>query len=248
MLIGASIASVVGVPLGKAVSDAWRWEDALLLMAVLSALALAMVIRWIHVPEIEGSQLQSTLSDRLRAVCRPDIVRTLLSYLLIFGGIMAVFSYLATFLVRYTQFPTAYITPVLALYGVADIVGNLILSRRIPSQLEGMFKRLLIVLAISLTAISLLGASVWMIPFVIAAVGSCHAAAGLMTGIDVLRRAGANAQLVGAFNVSAINVGIMLGAISGGLLIDHIGLAFIGCLGGGFVLLALLVRARLAPA
>jgi DHA1 family inner membrane transport protein len=96
---------------------------------------------------------------------------------------MAVFSYLATFLVRYTQLPTAYITPVLALYGVADIVGNLILSRRIPSQLEGMFKRLLIVLAISLTAISLLGASVWMITFVIAVVGSCHAAAGLMTGL-----------------------------------------------------------------
>lgn len=94
----------------------------------------------------------------------------------------------------------------------------------------------------------MLGASVWTIPFVIAAVGSCRAAAGLMTGIDVLRRAGVNAQLVGAFNVSAINVGIMLGAITGGLLIDHIGLAFIGCLGGGFVLLALLVRARLAPA
>jgi DHA1 family inner membrane transport protein len=72
-----------------------------------------------------------------------------------------------------------------------------------------------------------------MIPFVIPAVGSCHAALGLMTGIDVLRRAEANAQLVGAFNVSAINVGIMLGAITGGLLIDHIGLTFIGCLGEG---------------
>ncbi|MCK9706393.1 MFS transporter [Pseudomonas syringae] len=248
VLIGASIASVVGVPLGKAVSDAWRWEDALLLMAVLSALALAMVIRWIHVPERDGSQLQSTLSERLRAVCRPDIVRALLSYLLIFGGIMAVFSYLATFLVRYTHFPFAYVTPVLALYGVADIVGNLVVSRHIPDPLEGMFKRLLIVLAISLTALSLFGTTVWMIPFVIAAVGCCHAAAGLMTGIDVLRRAGANAQLVGAFNVSAINVGIMLGSVAGGLLIDHIGLAFIGCLGGGFVLLALLVRARLTPA
>ncbi len=87
-----------------------------------------------------------------------------------------------------------------------------------------------------------------MIPFVIAAVGCCHAGAGLMTGIDVLRRAGANAQLVGAFNVSAINIGTMLGAVIAGLLFDHSGLAFIGCLGGGFVLLTLLVRARLTPA
>lgn len=75
VLIGASIASVVGVPLGKAVSDAWRWEDALLLMAVLSALALAMVISRIHVPRIEKSQLQPTLAERMRAVCRPDILR-----------------------------------------------------------------------------------------------------------------------------------------------------------------------------
>jgi DHA1 family inner membrane transport protein len=140
------------------VSDAWRREDALLLMAVLSALALAMVIRWIHVPRIEESQLQSTLDERLRAVCRPDLVRALLSYLLVFGGIMAVFSYLASFLVRYTQFPSAYVTPVLALYSVADIVGNLVSSKRIPNQLEEMFKRLLVVLAFSLTAISLFGA------------------------------------------------------------------------------------------
>jgi DHA1 family inner membrane transport protein len=40
----------------------------------------------------------------------------------------------------------------------------------------------------------------------------------------------------------------MLGALTGGLLIDYVGIGFIGCLGGGFVALALLVRTRLAPA
>ncbi|WP_341521348.1 MFS transporter [Pseudomonas sp. G.S.17] len=247
VLIGVSIASVVGVPLGKAVSDAWRWEDALVLMSVLSALALVMVVKCIQIPPADEAQLHLTLSDRIRAVCRKDILLALLSYLLIFGGIMAVFSYLATFLIRYTEFPAAYVTPVLVLYGIADIVGNLFVARRVPEQMEGMFKRLLLMLAISLMAISLFGTTVWILPFVIAAVGACHAAAGLMTGIDVLRRSGANAQLVGAFNVCAINLGIMLGAISGGLLIDHVGLGLIGCLGGGFVLLALLIRTRLSP-
>lgn len=249
VLIGVSIASVVGVPLGKAVSDAWRWEDALVLMSVLSALALALVVKWIQVPDaMVGVQVQSTLVDRLRAVCRKDILLALLSYLLIFGGIMAVFSYLATFLVRYTHFPAAYVTLVLALYGVADIVGNLAVAKRVPDPMESMFRRLLLILTLSLVAISLFGASVWLLPFVVAAVGCCHAAAGLLTGIDVLRRSGANAQLVGAFNVCAINLGIMLGAVTGGLLIDYVGIGFIGCLGGGFVALALLVRTRLAPA
>jgi predicted MFS family arabinose efflux permease len=80
------------------------------------------------------------------AVCRKDILLALVSYLLIFGGIMAVFSYLATFLVRYTHFPAAYVTLVLALYGVADIVGNLAVAKRVPDPMESMFRRLLLIL------------------------------------------------------------------------------------------------------
>jgi DHA1 family inner membrane transport protein len=44
VLIGISIASVVGVPLGKLVSDTWDWEFAMGMMAALSALALLAVI------------------------------------------------------------------------------------------------------------------------------------------------------------------------------------------------------------
>lgn len=248
VLIGVSIASVVGVPLGKIVSDAWGWEDALVMMAVLSAVALAMVGYWIRVPAADTAQPQSTLAQRLRAVGQRDILLALLSYLLIFGGIMAVFSYLATFLIRYTELSPAYVTGLLALYGVADIIGNLVVAKRVTDPLETMFKRVLIVLAVSLLAISLLGATPWLLPLAIAAAGCCHAGAGLLTGIDVLRRAGANAQLVGAVNVTAINLGIVVGAFTGGLLVDHVGLGFIGCLGSAFVLLALWVRTRLAVA
>lgn len=65
--------------------------------------------------------------------------------------------------------------------------------------------------------------------------------------IDVLRRAGSSAQLVGAVNVTAINFGIMLGALAGGFLIDHIDLKYIGLLGANFVLLGWVVRTRLRP-
>ncbi|KTB82432.1 hypothetical protein AO069_26970 [Pseudomonas syringae pv. syringae PD2774] len=59
-----------------------------------------------------------------------------------------------------------------------------------------------------------------------------------MTGVDVLRRVGANAQFIGSVNVSAINLGIMLGTSAGGLLIDHIGLQYVGFLAAGFVICA----------
>jgi DHA1 family inner membrane transport protein len=50
VLIGISIASVVGVPLGKLVSDTWDLEIALGMMAAFSALPLRAVIGWIHSP------------------------------------------------------------------------------------------------------------------------------------------------------------------------------------------------------
>lgn len=136
---------------------------------------------------------------------------------------------------------------ILALYGVADIAGNLVLAKRVPNPLDALFKRLLFVLAGSLAAITLLGDQIWLLPLAVAAVGCCHAATGLLMGIDVLRRAGSSSQLVGAVNVTAINLGIMLGALVGGFLIDHIDLKYIGLLGASFVLLGWVVRTRLRP-
>lgn len=104
---------------------------------------------------------------------------------------------------------------ILALYGVADIVGNLVLAKRVPNPLDALFKRLLEVLAGSLAAITLLGDEMWLLPLAVAAVGGCHAMTGLLMGINVLRRAGSSAQLIGAVNVTAINLGIMLGALAG---------------------------------
>lgn len=246
VLIGVSIASVVGVPIGKAISDLWHWEGALILMSGLSAVALMMVIKWIHPTEtFNASKPATTLLSRLSEIWKKDIVLMLLSSVLIFGGIMSVFSYLATFLIRQTGFPAAQVTMILALYGVADIVGNLVLAKRVPNPLDALFKRLLLVLAGSLAAITLLGDEMWLLPLAVAAVGCCHATTGLLMGIDVLRRAGSNAQLIGAVNVTAINLGIMLGAIAGGFLIDNIDLKYIGLLGGGFVLLGWVARTRL---
>jgi DHA1 family inner membrane transport protein len=238
VLIGISIASVVGVPLGKLVSDTWDWETAMGMMAALSALALLAVIRWIHPPQTDKPVNHRSLAQRLRSVWTRDIALALLGYLFMFAGIMAVFSYLATFLARYTGLAGTPVTLMLALYGVSDIVGNLLLSKRVPDQLDGMFKTLLLVLAVSLATISLLGESVWLVPLVVAAIGCCHAGASLLTGIDMLRRAGANAQFIGSVNVSAINLGIMIGTLAGGLLIDHVGIQYVGFLAAGFVICA----------
>lgn len=247
VLIGISIASVVGVPLGKWVSDAWTWEHAMGLMAALSALALVLVIGWVRPPEGDLTQAQPNLLGRLSVIWKKDIALALLSYLLMFAGIMTVFSFLSTLLTRHTGFAATQVTLVLALYGVADIIGNLLLAKRIPNPLDGMFKAVLLSLAVSVMGVSLFGASLWLVPLFVAAAGFCHAGASMMNGMDVIRRAGADAKIVNSVNVAAINVGIMLGAMAGGLVADHIGIEYVGYLAGVFVLLAWVIRLQLKP-
>lgn len=94
------------------------------------------------------------------------------------------------------------------------------LAKRVPNPLDALFKRLLLVLSGSLATITLLGDEMWLLPLAVAAVGGCHTTTGLLMGIDVLRRAGSSAQLVGAVSVTAINLWIMPGALAGGFLID----------------------------
>ena len=120
------------------------------------------------------------------------------------------------------------------------------LAKRVPNPLDALFKRLLLVLSGSLATITLLGDEMWLLPLAVAAVGGCHTTTGLLMGIDVLRRAGSSAQLVGAVSVTAINLWIMPGALAGGFLIDNIDLKY-GLLGGSFVLLSWILRTRLRP-
>ena len=121
------------------------------------------------------------------------------------------------------------------------------LAKRVPNPLDALFKCLLLVLSGSLATITLLGDEMWLLPFAVAAVGGCHTTTGLLMGIDVLRRAGSSAKLVGAVSVTAINLWIMPGALAGGFLIDNIDLKYIGLLGGSFVLLSWILRTRLRP-
>lgn len=95
-------------------------------MSGLSAAALMMIIKWIRSPESNAAKPATTFRSRVSEIWKKDMVLMLLSSMLIFGGIVSVFSYLATFLTRHTGFPPVEVTMILALRGVADIAGNLV--------------------------------------------------------------------------------------------------------------------------
>lgn len=240
VLVGISIASVVGVPVGKLIADATNWRMAMWMMTALSSVALLTV--WIWVRPAEESRQKENLRDTLRVAFKPDVSMTLVSSCLIFAGVASVFNFLATFLEKETGFGEMNVTLILCLYGVADIVSNLILSRRVKDDLEPLFRRVLMTMALGMCALSVFGNLTWAVPLAIIIVASSHAGVSLLVGIDVLKRAGNAGQLINAINVSMINLGIGIGAIITGLLVDRAGVSTIGWVGACFICLALSVR------
>lgn len=240
VLVGISIASVVGVPVGKLIADATNWRMAMWMMTALSSVALLTV--WIWVRPAEESRQKENLRDTLRVAFTPDVSMTLVNSCLMFAGVASVFNFLATFLEKETGFGEMNVTLILCLYGVADIVSNLILSKRVKDDLEPLFRWVLVTMAVGMCALSVFGNLTWAVPLAIIIVASSHAGVSLLVGIDVLKRAGNAGQLINAINVSMINLGIGIGAIITGLLVDRAGVSTIGWVGACFICLALSVR------
>jgi DHA1 family inner membrane transport protein len=243
VLVGISIASVVGVPVGKLIADATNWRMAMWMMTALSSVALLSV--WIWVRPTEESRQKENLRDTLRVAFKPDVSMTLVSSCLMFAGVASVFNFLATFLEKETGFGEMNVTLILCLYGVADIVSNLILSKRVKDDLEPLFRRVLVTMAVGMCVLSVFGNLTWAVPLAVIIVASSHAGVSLLIGIDVLKRAGNAGQLINAINVSMINLGIGIGAVITGLMVDRVGVSSIGWVGACFIALALCTRRKI---
>jgi DHA1 family inner membrane transport protein len=213
---------------------------AMWMMTGLSSAALLAV--WIWVDPTEESRQKESPRDTLHVAFKIDVSMTLVSSCLMFAGVASVFNFLATFLEREAGFGEMSVTLILCLYGVADIGSNLILSKRVKDDLEPLFRRVLVTMAVGMCALSVFGNLIWAVPLAVIIIASSHAGVSLLIGIDVLKRAGNADQLINAINVSMINLGIGIGAAITGLLIDRVGVSAVGWVGAFFIALALCVR------
>lgn len=123
MFTGLTVATVVGVPVAYAIGEyiGWRWGFAL--VAVLAIATVALV--WRFVPSTPADRTSSPLRE-LGALRRPQVWLTLGVGAIGFGGIFAVYTYLATTLVAVTGVSASVVPFVLAIFGAGMFVGTLV--------------------------------------------------------------------------------------------------------------------------
>ncbi len=246
VMLGLSVANVLGVPLATFIGQALGWHAAFLLVAA-TALATAVLVRLCLRP-MPAHALASPLRE-LGGLRQPLLWLTLGITAVGFGGLFAVYSYVAPMLVQVTGVGEHAVPPYLALIGSGMVAGSLFggwLADRGVLRAIGLMLVLdmLVLAALPLAAPSpvLMGVDLFLMGFASLALGPA-----LQTRLmDV---AGRHAQsLAASLNHSAFNMANALGAWLGGVCVAAgLGWTATGPLGAGLAvggLLILLLSAR----
>ncbi|TPI17161.1 MFS transporter [Mesorhizobium sp. B4-1-3] len=244
ILTGVSVATVTAAPVGAYVGDIWGWRTAFMMAAVVGALAL--LVQLATLPSLPPTAVASfrTLVEVLK---RPMIRIALLVVLLVASGQFAGFTYVRPFLETVPVMPIETISLVLLAYGIGGFFGNFagaFLAERNLKMAVGLAPLLI---ALSAATLLLLGASPITAAVAVTTWGFAFGAVPVGLQTWLVRAAPDQAESAGGLMVATFQVAIALGAIVGGLLVDHAGVASAFAYGGVATLLAALVAFLMGP-
>ncbi|RDH80196.1 MFS transporter [Mycolicibacterium moriokaense] len=234
VMTGLTVATVIGVPLASWLGQALGWRSAFALVAVIGAITLAAISIWL--PAIDATHASSPLTE-LGALRRPQVWLALGVGMVGFGGMFAVYTYVATTLTDVSGMARAWVPLALMVFGAGMVVGNLVGGRLADWSVVRSLYILLTALGVMLTVFVAAAhnpVTAMALLFAIAASGAAIAPALQTRLMDVA----ADAQtLAAALNHSALNIANATGAWIGGVVIAA-GLGYTAPAGAGAVLAA----------
>lgn len=216
VLAGLMLAPVVGVPAMALIDQSFGLRASFWAIVILAALSTVIVA--IGVPSSRREEVAG-LRSSIAALANGRLWAAYLTSSLIIGATFAAFSYFSAIFIQVTGLPATSTPILLAIYGVANVIGNLVVGRfadrfTIPILVGG-----LTFLAVALTVFALF-----------AAVPAIAVAAFIVIGLFGITmnpamaarvmRAAHPGPMVNALHSSVITGGLAVGTWAGGLAID----------------------------
>jgi DHA1 family inner membrane transport protein len=233
VLLGLTVATILGVPLANWLGQVvgWRW-----CFGIVAALALATAILVaMFVPEARQDKGASPARE-LGALKRGQVWLTLAIGAIGFGGVFAVYTYLASTLMAVTAVPARMVPLVLAAFGVGMTAGNIIVPYFADRAVMRTAGLLLIGSAAALALYPAAASRFGTVTLDVMAIGFCAALATVLQ-TRLMDVAGDAQSLAAALNHSAFNAANALGPWLGGLAIAAgFGLTSTGWVGCGLAL------------
>ncbi len=215
VMLGLTVATILGVPVANVLGQAVGWRWAFALVAALALLTAALV--FLFAPADRPDKGASPLRE-LSALARPQVWLTLAVGAIGFGGLFAVYTYLADTMLAVTGTTAAAIPVALAAFGIGMTAGNLIAPRFADRALMTTAAALLVWAAIALALWPLAAHHFWSVCVGTLAIG-IGGALGTVLQTRLMDVAGDAQALAAALNHSAFNTANALGPWLGGLAI-----------------------------
>jgi len=244
MFTGLTVALVTGVPLGTWIGQHFGWRATFLVVSSLGIIAL--IGSAVLVPKNLKQSVPATFKEQLQVVTKPRLLLVYLMTILGYGGTFTAFTYLAPILEQQTGFASSTIGIIMLVYGVSVAVGNIwggkLADKRGPiSALSIIFSALTVILLIfTFTMESKVAAVLTILVWGAFAFGNVP---GLQ--LYVVKQAQQHTpnavDVASGLNIAAFNIGIALGSITGGLVVEHMELKDTAWIGAVVSLLALIV-------
>jgi DHA1 family inner membrane transport protein len=216
MMLGLTLATVVGVPLANFLGQeaGWRWGFGVVACLGMATLVLLLLFAPRDTAHAEASPLRELKALRVRQVWL-----TLGVGAIGFGGLFCVYSYLASTLLAVTHAPPHLIPVVLCVFGVGMFLGNLLVPYAADRALMPTAGGILVLMVVALLLYPLAASNIWLIGADVFVVG-CGVALGAVLQIRLMDVAGDSQSLAAALNHSAFNTANALGPWLGGLAIN----------------------------
>lgn len=240
MFTGLTVATITGVPLGTWIGQQLGWEASFITIAIIGFLSL--VINIISVPNDLNEYEQASMLEQLTVFKNKSLMMVYLITALGYGGTFVVYTYLTTLLTDTLHYSDDAVVILLVIYGVMVAIGNTLggkLTNNRPMQvLIGIFLIQAIVLLIVGVTLShqILGTIAILIMGLFAFINV--PGLQLIVVLFAERKNKATTNFASSLNIASFNIGITLGSVIGGYVLNHFSITMTPYFGFAMVLIA----------
>ena len=212
---------VLGVPVMSYIANLFSLEIAMLAFALVNLIALALTI--IYVPSMPVKEKMS-YGSQLKILKDINLWWALIAVILLNGANFGVYSYLADYLERVSLLSTEFVSITLLIFGLANILGNVIAGRLLsqrPLSFVGIYPFLLTVLFLVMLFLGNMGFVIMGIVLIWGILVGC---AANINQYWITRVASNVPDFANALFLVATNVGTCIAAFVCGIFIDKFGI------------------------
>ncbi|MEC7952323.1 MAG: MFS transporter [Pseudomonadota bacterium] len=215
VMAGLAVATVIGAPFANWLGLHVGWR---VVFGGVSGFALATATALLILAPRQPGEIGRSMRREMHALAHPQVLLTLGAGAVGFGGLFAVYSFLAPVLTEYTGATPASVPWVFAIFGVGILVGNLLGGWMADISLKAAAIGLLAWSAVFLAAFTFAATDFWLLSLVCFAIGM-GGGLGPILQVRLMDVAGEAQTMAAALHHAAFNIANALGPWLAGLAI-----------------------------